>query len=111
SELVGGVKGALDKRLGVGWRGEGSKELMGFVNSQLPEGSRVKVIIDSEGYPPLDKKLVSVGRGEIADYIVCLPPQIEEVKGNSSLQTIYAVKAGGLATLAEVYFDPTAKGK
>lgn len=111
SELVGGTLGAGNKNLGFGWRGEGSKELIDYVNQQLPDGSRVKIIIDTEGYPPVSGRLKVVSRDRVADYIVCLPPQIDEIKGNPALETVYTVKVASVANLGEIYFDPDAAGK
>lgn len=111
SELVGRTLGAVNRNLGFGWRGEGSKQLMDYVNQQLPKGARVKIIIDVEGYPPVSDRLKVVSRDKMADYIVCLPPQIDEVKGNPALKTVYTVKVANVAPLGEVYFDPDAAGK
>ncbi len=111
SELAGGTLGAVNKNLGFGWRGEGSRQLIDYVNQLLPDGSRVKIIIDAEGYPPVSDRLKVVSRDKVADYIVCLPPQIDEVKGNPALKTVYTVKVAGVAPLGEVYFDPDAAGK
>jgi|GEM_PF-4251955 len=111
SELVGGVGGALQRGLGVGFRGEGGLELISWANDHLPVGSRVRVAVAPQGNPSLSEDLLEVKSGELADYLICLHPCGEEIENNQSLKSVYTLLVAKEANLGDVYFDPTAAGK
>jgi len=101
-EGVGLVWGARKLGLPFGFRGEGIKRTVDWLNINAKENSKVAIVATPDEAPPLrpDLQRQSDPTGETR-YIVALPPF--GFKGGNEWQLIYEEKVAGVATLAVIY--------
>jgi len=102
SESVGLAWGAHKKGLSFGFRGEGIKRTIDWLNTNAKAGSKVAIIATPDEAPPLraDFERQASPTGE-TDYIVALPPYL--FSGGSEWELVYEEKVAGVVALAAIY--------